>query len=384
MTKITLNYKLLLHLFDAAYIRRWNDQVRTADFREIDKQAHKFIIAFLIGKHNKSKDFDWQSLIEAGIYEFFHRLALTDLKPQLFHRITEDPATYKKLITYSKNKLAESFNDKKFLQAYENYFIKKLTKPNIYNQIMDSANYIASREEFEIIKQTNPKGYRVALIDKEIKKNIGTAMKIEGVKNVENNKKLRDFIKLCGQLRFQIRWSNMHRVPKTSVLGHMLTVAIITYLLTKDDKTKIKNLYNNFFTGLFHDLPEALTRDIMSPLKEVGEMSDIIKRYEHEEMEQAVYPLLPSHIKSDIKLFTNNEFGIIKKGKNITRNGDLLKAVDHLSAYIEAYLALQNGVKNKELTKARIDLANKYTKTPIISGVNFGNFYKDLEKNFNN
>jgi len=39
--------------------------------------------------------------------------------------------------------------------------------------------------------------------------------------------------------------------------------------------------------------------------------------------------------------------------EDVHRDGELIKAVDELSAFTEAYLALENGVKSKELNEAK-------------------------------
>ncbi|MEK6738147.1 MAG: hydrolase, partial [Planctomycetota bacterium] len=36
---------LLLKIFSAAYMQRWNDQIRPIELIELDKQAHKMVIA---------------------------------------------------------------------------------------------------------------------------------------------------------------------------------------------------------------------------------------------------------------------------------------------------------------------------------------------------
>ena len=36
---------LLLKIFDAAYMQRWNDKIRPIELIELDKQAHKMVIA---------------------------------------------------------------------------------------------------------------------------------------------------------------------------------------------------------------------------------------------------------------------------------------------------------------------------------------------------
>ena len=78
-----------------------------------------------------------------------------------------------------------------------------------------------------------------------------------------------------------------------------------------------KRCVNNYFTGLFHDLPEVLTRDIISPVKRSVEgLSDLIKGYEKEQMEKEVYGLIPEEWHPEIKMFTEDEFDSV-----VTING---------------------------------------------------------------
>ena len=161
----------------------------------------------------------------------------------------------------------------------------------------------------------------------------------------------KNFISLCGQLRFQSRWSHLHRIPKTSVLGHSLFVAILSYLFSLEIAACEQRCVNNYFTGLFHDLPEVLTRDIISPVKRSVEgLSNLIKEYEKEQMKKEVYDLIPRKWHPEIKMFTENEFDSIivdnRKCKKVRskeinarynqdrfnpRDGELVKADDHLA-----------------------------------------------------
>src|SRR5512137_98378 len=88
---------LALRLFDAANMQRWNDKICPVELKELDKQAHKMIIAYLLGKFEGSREFDWTEVIEGGIFEFLHRLVLTDLKPQIFYKIKENRVKYAQL-----------------------------------------------------------------------------------------------------------------------------------------------------------------------------------------------------------------------------------------------------------------------------------------------
>jgi len=175
----------------------------------------------------------------------------------------------------------------------------------------------------------------------------------------------------------------------------MLIVAIISYLLSLVINACPKRCINNYFTGLFHDLPEVLTRDIISPVKRSIEgLEELIKEYEKEQMEMEVYSLLPPNWLKDIKMYTEDEFlstvtidnetikvtsdEISKKYNNDAFNpkdGEFIKAADDLSAYTEAYLALNNGVNSSGLREALSEIKEKY-KNKVIAGVDFGMIYE--------
>jgi len=70
-------------------------------------------------------------------------------------------------------------------------------------------------------------------------------------------------------------------------------VAITSYILSLENNPCPKRLYNNFFTGLFHDLPEVLTKDIISPIKiSVEGLEGIIKDYERRSNENSSFAIV--------------------------------------------------------------------------------------------
>src|SRR5512141_3191477 len=91
---------LLLKFLDAAYMQRWNDKLRPVELIELDKQAHKMIIAWFLARFEEEeggRPVDWIELIEGGIFELLQRIVITDLKPPIFYKIKEDRAKYRKL-----------------------------------------------------------------------------------------------------------------------------------------------------------------------------------------------------------------------------------------------------------------------------------------------
>lgn len=373
----------LLKLYEAAPMQRWNDQIRTVELTELDKQAHKMIIAYCLGKceeDNQTEGFDWIEVIEAGIFEFLQRIVITDLKPPLFHRIKGNKEQYKKLNQWVYEKLSPVIDSlgKGFCARFKKY----LDDPerNLNRRIISAAHFYATKWEFDIIERANPQGYAIEEIKEDIRTKQEKYRDLGSMQKLLGSSALKDFVNICGQLRFQIRWSHLYRVPKTSVLGHMLIVAMLAYLFSLEVGADNKRSINNYFTGLFHDLPEVLTRDVINPVKRAVEgIADLIKEYEQSEMEAKIYKLIPKTWHSDMRMFTDNEFANIN-GTNGTRerDGELIKGIDELAAFIEAYLSLRNGIQSEDLKNAVAKLRKEY-RSKTISGVSFGRIYSDFD-----
>ncbi|MCM8774523.1 MAG: HD domain-containing protein [Candidatus Omnitrophica bacterium] len=374
---------LLLKLYDAAYMQRWNDRIRPVELTELDKQAHKMIIAYLLGKCEEdsgNRDVDWLEIIEGGLFEFLQRIILTDLKPPLFNKIKEDKEKYNRLNAWIYEKISPVIAPlgEKFCSRFKEYL--NSSSNSINREIVGAAHFYATRWEFKIIERSDPYRYHMDEINKDFRDKQRRYGKLKGVQKFLSSSKLQEFSDICGQLRFQIRWSHLHRVPKTSVLGHMLIVAIISYLFSLEIKADKIRTTNNYFTGLFHDLPEVLTRDIINPVKRSVEgIREIIKEYEHEEMEKKIYRLIPKNWHPQMKMFTEDEFiNILDRKGNIIRDGELIKSADDLSAFIEVYLAFRNGIKNEALETAKYALTDMY-QAKVVEGINLGSIYADFE-----
>lgn len=389
---------LSLRIYDAANMQRWNDKICPVELRELDKQAHKMIIAYVLGQFEDHRDFDWTRVIEGGIFEFLHRLVLTDLKPQIFYKIKENRRKYAELNRWIYGQLEPVLSPlgPEFCTKFRNYF--RETAQDVNKRILSAAHFYATKWEFDIIERANPDGYEIEKIKRNLQAEQEKYYDLRGIKELALYSNVRNFIDLCGQLRFQTRWSHIHRVPKTSVLGHMLVVALLAYLFSLELNACRRRCYNNFFTGLFHDFPEVLTRDIISPVKKsIKGLTHLIKRYEKQQMEEEVYRLIPREWHSEMKMFTENEFKSVvtvnhktetKRSDEITRrfnrdifnpkDGEIIEATDHLAAFIEVYLALKNGVTNQELLDANNSIRRRY-QGKIIGGIRFGEIYADFD-----
>lgn len=390
--------KLVERCFEAASMLRWNDHIRPVELTELDKQAHKMVIAYTIAKieEDRGNVINWLDLIEGFIFEFLYRLVLTDIKPPVFHRMIAERR--KELNQYVLKNLKQDLNElenEDFNKKFEKYFSH--SKNTLERRIIRAAHYLATNWEFKIIYNSAPYVYGIENTKEEIENQIEDHYDLIGVQKILLGKKSYGFVDLCGQLRFQKRWAHSPRVPETSVLGHMLIVAITAYLCTieMNEPPCDKRIYNNFFAGLFHDLPEVSTRDIISPIKKAADLEEIIKDYENERMKEEILPLIPKTWHEEMNYFTENEFqnrikieeGIIQKGIQFEDlnskynenelspiDGELIQACDKLAAFIEANLSIEYGIKSKFLLEGRKRIYGD-CKGKEISGTDFGRIF---------
>ncbi len=395
-----INPKIIDYIFSSASIQRWNDYPRMVELVELDKQAHKFIIAYFIAK--LEKDINYTHLIEAGIFEFLRRVVVTDIRPDVFRNALQKRAKEINswVIANLKDSLEEIDNGI-FLQKFEEY----LNNPNIYKKerfILKAASYLATRWEFSIVYQTSAFLSDIEDVKKSVDEEIEDYYELIGVRKIALNKKLAKIVDLSGRLRFQKRWAQTPRIPETSVLGHMLTVAIFSYFYSLKVNACEKRLENNFFVSLFHDLPEALTRDIITPVKySVDDLSDIIAEYEIKKINEAILPNIPDSIHDEfcylLGMFENHkdefenriyEEGEIKLVNDISKynmdkysaiDGVALKQCDKLSAFVEASLSISHGIKSKELVNGKKQIMKSLKE---IQGVDFGAIARKIDEEF--
>jgi len=391
---------LLITLFQAAEMRRWNDKLCPVPLTELDKQGHKMAIAYVLGKFAEhSSDFSWIEVIESGLFEYFERLTLTDLKPQIFERIKANDETFNEL----KNEVYARFTPLiADLNGLDERFEAYLFRPpnTISRKVLDAAHFYATKWEFDIIERENTNDYEIDEIRRGLQRRQEALADVEGLRHLALFPTYRSFVDLCGRLRFQVRWGQLYRIPRTSVLGHMLIVAIISYLFSLEINACPKRCTNNYFTGLFHDLPEVLTKDIISPVKRAATGLDrFVKDFEREEMERRIYgpELIPKAWQPEMRMFTEDEFvskvtidGQVRRTTSDTISasynqdrfnpvdGELVKAADDLAAFMEAYLALQNGISNPQL-HAAVQEKRRFYREKTIAAVNLDKIYNGFE-----
>ena len=397
-----LSPKLIEQFFGAASIQRWNDYPRMVELVELDKQAHKFIIAYFLAKMEAKDSINMVSMIEAGIFEFLRRVVVTDIRPDVFRRALQKKE--KEINAWVLEQLRDSLIDIEegaFYKRFETY----LKDPTMYKKerfILKAASYMDTKWEFSIVYQTSQFLNNIDRVKEAVDEEIEDYYELIGIRKMAMNKKISKIIDLSGRLRFQKRWAQTPRIPETSVLGHMLIVAILGYFYSLSIKACDKRMENNFFCALFHDFPEALTRDIISPVKySVSGLDDIISEFEIKMIEEEILLYLPENIIESFKYLLGlygdnqkdefldkiNENGIVivddlegyNEDKYNAIDGLALKNCDRISAFIEATLSISHGVKSKELIQGREHIKHALQEKGRMEKVDFYKLALEIE-----
>ncbi len=357
--KKNLNSEILYFMFESANMHRWNDHLRPLDLTEQDKQAHKSAIIWILGKYDEDcgNEIDWKILIEHSVFELISRMVLTDLKPQLYHSIMSENSEQANEYIFKEFKRRVPDMNPEFCERLQNYLNSdRLSREDC---IVDAAHYLATKWEFDIIYKLNREMFNIEQTKDNISGQISRHLDLHGVIKVLTDRGTKDFINTFGQLRFQQRWARTPRIPKTTVLGHSLMVANAVYLHNLDTDASDNQMYNDYYTALFHDLPEVLTKDVISPVKRSVEgLAEMLKEIEKELMETKILPMLPQAWHDEMEFMFKEPFEDTNHPVFGKRCGGAIKSCDLLCAYIEAYVSLCYGISSSSLKEGAEDLEN--------------------------
>lgn len=402
-------------IFEAFSISRWNDRVRPIELTEMDKHALKSILTYFIGKleEKEGKHINWEYIVYGNIFALLKNIALSDIKAPIIAKIKENKQEYQKLNCWVVEQYKPYIQDQELLRKFKEFLIEDNQDNKFELQILKAAHKYSTKREFDIIKSFNNEIFPdIKKIELDLNDSIAnfTVFSPNTITKVLNKSgDFNDLISIIDQLRCQTRWSQTPRIPKTSVLGHSMYVAILTFFLSREVKSCSNLLVNNFYTALFHDLPESVTRDIISPVKQATKnLPDLIKKIENEVCKRELYPKVPKIILNDLlylmgdmqddTIVNNDEFSnriyydnkprIISDEVNFLDEynkdrynpiqGRLIKICDDIAAFMEAYRSIDYGISTHHLQDGLAYIRNKYNTTSLIQGIKVNEFFAEF------
>lgn len=387
----------VLKIFEGFSIERWNDLVRPFEIVEMDKTAEKTVLAYMIGKleEKRGEHIDWNRIIYGTFFDLLRKIALCDIKAPVQRMIREEyPEEYLKLNSWVIDQYRPIITDTSLLEEFSNYIQQKPDSSDTTWRVLRAAHKYSTMREVEMLRLVN-EPFRLVEIERGINKDLQEFLDLRGLQLLISKQKPYDFLMEIEKLRFQTRWNQTPRVPRTSVLGHSYFVAALTLLMGRDLAVNRTRCYNNFFSALFHDLPEAVTRDIISPVKQATDhLPQIVKQIEDRIVKRELIPLMDSAYRDEILYFTGHEFdnrmcesdGAVRLvsfdelqqcSSSASRpvDGKLVRAADHIAAFIEADCSISYGITSNHLVEGRQKILSLYPAGHLVNGIDVAAFF---------
>ena len=402
--------KLILRMFEAFSIERWNDLIRPFELVEMDKAAEKMVLAYILGKFEEDagNKINWNWMINASLFDLFKKIALCDIKAPVQDLIkAEYPDEFLRLNEWVLNQYRPFIADKEFFSQFTIYIgqkAKSIPIPEedyLTSRVYSAAHKYSTMRELQMLKLVNERD-RYEKIEKELNATLSKDLNLRGLQMLLTKQRPFEFLLKIEQLRFQRRWNQTPRVPYTSVLGHCYFVAAITALLQRECGSPLcaKRIYNNFFSALFHDLPEAVTRDIISPVKQATDaLPQIVKRIEDEIVGRELVPLMENFYAPELMYWTSDEFEnrVLIGGKKTAVSfddlnqrynseefspvdGKLVRLADHLSAFLEADISIKHGITSEHLESGRANMLKSHPLGTMINGIDSGIVFAEVSQ----
>jgi len=391
----------VLKIFEGFSIERWNDLVRPLEMIEMDKSAEKTVLAYIIGKmeEKRGNPIDWDRIIYGSFFDLLRKIALCDIKAPVQRMIREEyPEEFDKLNRWVVEQYRTIMGDSALLEDFSRYVLIPADTADITWRVLRAAHKYSTMREIEMIRMVN-EPYRIVTIEKGINKDIEGFLDLRGLQLLVAKQQPWDFLLEIERLRFQTRWNQTPRVPRTSVLGHSYFVATLTLLMGRDLGLCRERTYNNFFSALFHDLPEAVTRDIISPVKQATDhLPLVLKDIEDRIVERELLPLMDPSFRDEIMYFTANEFenriladgaksvsvsfeDLQEKyndGRHSPVDGKLVRAADHIAAFIEAWSSINYGITSNHLRDGKKNILDLYPEGKTVNGIDVNAFFREF------
>ena len=324
-------------------LRRWSNLITEGKYDEISKQALNCISTFILAVEAEKRGavIAWERFPKIAIFRAFQKAYVNYDTPEHILKEICDLGGIKFDIEFVKVTLdiIAQKADKEFALwlkegcgTYEEHIYKGGTKIATFLELKElqrniNGDYSIKYEEVvrSMVKYEDIPGF------KELSDAEGNYFKV-----------LESFSKL----RNQNRWAAYYYLVDCSVLGHLFDTACFAYLMALENGESEEVATKFFFMGIFHDVPEAFTKDIPSPIKDrIPRFRELTEKYELKMMEKFVYPLVSEEVEDALRdvMFEDEDNACYKK---------LMKGADYISAVSELYRQLKAGSRDENFVDA--------------------------------
>ncbi len=329
---------MLWNIINLAYrwlsIRRWNNYPRIEEFMENEHLSLKLQLSYIVVKILQEK---WKQVNLLYIYKnifwnnfftFIYSDIKFDVKKYLRKNYKEiNFKLYEQIYNFFNeldlpDSLLKDFNDIIWNQVWDKLFENKC-------ELEDNIISFVKVFEVKLELENNVKFYPLAYewILPKIEEDIVKYWELIWFDEWDILKK---YAWSLIKLKFAYRWNRMNRDTSVSVLSHLFLVFMFSYFLWNLKWFDDKQLEQILTISLLHDIPEALTWDVITPTKKaVPWFSQALEEIETKLVDEKIISLFSNYsFKEELKKYTLDPFE--------WEIGKIAKYADNLSAMFEA------------------------------------------------
>jgi putative hydrolase of HD superfamily len=342
--------------------RRWTHVLTKDTYDELAKQALNCMIAYFLAieAEHVGKKVKWENFPKIVLHRaFLKAYILQDISESVIWDICKQSGFDVAKVYDAARIIITEKTDEEFCN--ELFAVINSYEARIYKAATKIATYIEFREN-----KSEFNGNQYEKMFQDIVQELKEFEDVPGFKRLSNpGNPLFQIFETLSNLRNQNRWAAYARAVDCSVLGHSLDVAVLAYFMSLEEHPgDEKTATHRFFMGLFHDSPEAWTKDMPSPIKDlIPGFREAVGFYEEYSMQENVYCILFDYSRVKFKRVMLED----ESNKDIHA---FMKGADYLDACMECLRNLIAGSRDYNFYRATVEFRDTMKKgkaeiTPI-------------------
>lgn len=330
---------LRLMLTRGLSIIRWNNFPRVVDLKQMDNVGATLHTALFLAYQQKQSTWehiDRLYMIKKIIFISFSDLILSD--------INSGTKWYIK-------KIDEKIFDTLYSKAYEYFlsweapeYLKQDMRDTLWatDKVLEDQIIAAAKKYLWFVEASNnarvfPEIYEVPL--GEIKKELNIlSERLISLQELLSNKNHEKYLAHIYRLSFSMRWNQYQRNTPISVMSHKVIVTYISYVIGMigNNAGEINDIEDMLMRAIYHDVPEVITWDIITPTKKaVPWFVDLLEKVEETMMDDYLFWYISPEYKQFLVPYILRPFD--------DDLGKKVKYADIFSALIEAKIEDRSG-----------------------------------------
>jgi len=346
---------ILLNMMLSSWIsmKRWNNFPRIEDISHIDNVWFILHIALFLS-HLEEKEWnivDKEFIIKRILFNSTKILFLSDISSWTrvyIEKINKDifPELEEKVFNH-----ILSFNAPKYIKEDIKTIMNDETKTLELSIIKAAKRYAAYKEcliNMKVFELTYEVPHNEIMTSLEEKRK-----ELKSLDRLLKDSNYEKYLLNIRKLSHSFRWNSEKRIFPISVMSHLVITAFLSYIIWSIENAKWwkLNIYEMMLKAIYHDIPEAMTWDIITPTKKaIPWFSEILEEVEKKMLKDYLFYYVWDEYENFVKDYMLNpwawtEWKYVKYADVICAMFESKIEVNYWSTnYIEIYRSLKRKV----------------------------------------